>query len=193
MNKKILVASLLSVLSLGASAESPSLNFVEVGYTTQDNGLIDGDYTGYEVEANYQLANNFYLAAKHVTATEDDLDLSTTTFGVGYHYIVTKSTVLYAEAGYAAVVFERSNSGKFDESGTQLVIGVKTMLTESLELDVALKYLDAGDVDQTFGEYDKTYGLVGANYYLSNEFSVYADYETEEDSDRYSFGVRYNF
>jgi predicted porin len=193
MNKKILVASLLSVLSLGASAESPSFSFVEAGYTAQDNDLIDGDYTGYEVEANCQLSNNFYLAAKHVTTTESNLDLSTTTFGVGYHYLVTKSTALYAEIDYAAVLLERTNSGKFEENGSQLTLGVKSMLLDSLELEVALKYLDAGEVDSTFGDYEKTYGLIGANYRISDEFSVYADYETEEDSNRYSVGLRYNF
>ena len=193
MNKKILIAGLLSVVSLGASAESPSFSFVEAGYTAQDNDLIDGDYTGYELEGSYQLSNNFYLAAKHVITTEDSLDLSTTTFGVGYHYFLTKSTAMYVQADYAAVILERANSGKFDEQGTQLGLGIKSMITDAIEIDVALKYLDAGEVDTTFGEYDKTYGLIGANYLLSDSVSIYADYEIEEDSNRYSMGFRYRF
>jgi hypothetical protein len=193
MNKKLLVASMLSVMSLGASAETPSFSSIEVGYTTQENDFVDGDYTGYEAAASYQVSDNFYLAAKQINTSEDSFEISTSTFGVGYLHSIGESSAMYAQVDYAAVFLERASSGDFDEQGVQLAVGVKSKVLDSFELDVSLRMLDAGEVDPSFGDYQKHFILIGLDYHLSNDFSIYTDYENEKDSERYSFGVKYNF
>jgi len=119
--------------------------------------------------------------------------LGLTTFGGGYQFGLTDSTVMYAQLDYARVIFDRPNAGEFDSNGYQISVGVRSNVTEAIELKGAVKFLNAGNVDSTYGDFNPTYIELGASYLFTDELSVYADYENESDSDRYSFGLRYNF
>ena len=193
MNKKILIASLLSTFSLGASAQLPTFDFVEVGSSVHDHDFSGEDFGGYELEGSYQFIDDFYVAGKHVSATESDLEIATTTVGVGYQMGVTEHSIFYTQFDIANVLFERDAAGKFEETGFQLGVGYRHMVTDSIQLQAGLKYLDAGEVDATFGDYNPTYVTLGANYSFDEDFAIYADFETESDSDRYSFGLKYDF
>ncbi|TQV89266.1 outer membrane beta-barrel protein [Aliikangiella coralliicola] len=193
MNKKILIAATLSALSFGANAELPSFNFVEVGTTTQEHDAVGGDLGGFELAGCYEFDQSLYLAGSHVLTSDRGLDLSTSSLGIGYQYGIADSTLLYTQLDWARVVMERDNAGKFDEPGYQLSVGVRSQVADSVELQAAIKHLDAGEVDPTFGDYNPTFVVLGANYQFDNDMAVYAGYENESDSDRYSIGFRYEF
>jgi len=194
MKNKILITAMLSALSLGAIAEEmPSFNFAEVGYTTQEHDAVGGDASGFELAGSYDLEGDFYLAGSYLSTSDRGLDLGLTTFGGGYQFGLTDSTVMYAQLDYARVIFDRPNAGEFDSNGYQISVGVRSNVTEAIELKGAVKFLNAGNVDSTYGDFNPTYIELGASYLFTDELSVYADYENESDSDRYSFGLRYNF
>ena len=193
MKKKILIASLLSTFSLGASAQLPTFDFVEVGSSVQDHDMSGEDFGGFELEGSYQFTDDFYIAGKHVSTNESDLELATTTLGIGYQLGVTEHSVFYTQLDIASVLFERDAAGKFEDQGFQIGIGYRHKVSDSFQLEAGLKYLDAGEVDATFGDYNPTYVIVGANYILNDEFAIYADLESEADSDRYSIGLKYDF
>lgn len=176
-------------------AEVPSFSFVEVGSTELESDIVAGDFSGFEIAASYELKDNFFLTGKHITTKDDatDLELETTTLGLGYQYFLGDSTTLFMHLDFAGVVFDRENAGRFDEQGHQFGIGVKSQLTDRFEVEASLRYLDAGEVDATFGLYNKSYALVGVNFMVVDNFSVYADYEAEEDGNRAAFGFRYDY
>lgn len=195
MKSSLLMVLAFSSLSFTTQAEVPSFNFFEVGATEQESDIVDGDFSGFEVAASYELKDNFFLSGKHITTKDDatDLELTTTTVGLGYRYGLGDSTILFMHLDFAGVVFERENSGSFDEQGHQFGIGVKSQITDAFEVEASLRYVDAGEVDETFGLYNKTYALIGVNFMVANSVSLYADYEAEEEGNRAAFGVRYDY
>jgi|GEM_PF-3054081 len=193
MNKKILTAALLSALSFNASAQLPTFDFVEVGSTIQDHDATGEDFGGFELEGSFQFNDDFFVAGKHVATEESDLELATSTFGVGYQMGVTEHSVFYTQLDFANVILERPAAGKFEEQGYQFGVGYRHRIGDDFQLEAAVKYLDAGKVDDTYGYYQPTFVTLGANYAITEEFAIYADFETEEDSDRYSFGLKYDF
>jgi len=193
MKKKILIAIMLSAIPVIAAAETPSFNFVKGGYTEQSSDDFDIDTDGFELGGSYEITESFYLSGKHTTTSDDLLELAITTLGVGYQHELTETTLFYAQIDWAKVVFDRPNSGEFDDQGYQLSVGVRSFVTDELELEVAVKFLDAGNVDATYGDFNPTYIEVGASYFFTDELAAYASYESESDGDRYSAGLRYDF
>jgi len=193
MKKKILIAMILSAMPVVVVAETPSFNFVKGGYTEQGSDDFDIDTDGFELAGSFEVNDLFYLSGKHTDASEDFLELAVTTFGVGYQHEIAESTLIYAQVDWAKVVFDRPNSGEFDDQGYQVSIGIRSFVTDSLELDAAVRFLDAGTVDATYGDFNPTYIEVGASYFFTEELAAYASYENESEGNRYSIGLRYDF
>ncbi len=193
MKNKVLMTVLLSAFSLGTMAETPTFNYVEAGLAAQEHDAVEGDFGGYKLAGSYELNSDFYLAGRFLTTSDRGLDLGLTTFGVGYQFAMSENTVLFTQLDFASVTFDRANSGEFEDKGYQVSFGVRSNMTESIEFKAAVKLLNAGEVDSTYGDFNPTYLEVGVSYMISAPFSLYADYERESDSNGYSFGVRYNF
>ncbi|TQV89264.1 hypothetical protein [Aliikangiella coralliicola] len=182
-----------ALMSFSAMAERPSFTFVEVGQTELEHEVVDGDFTGYDFEISYELKDFFYLSGKVISTSDGDLKNETKSIGIGYQELIFTDTVMYIQADAVGVVFTRPNAGEFDEQGNQFTIGLKSNVTDWFEVDVAVKRLDAGEVDATFGDYRIDYGFVGLNFKVFDEFSIYANYQEESDSKRQSVGFRYDF
>ena len=194
MNKMIL-GVILSLVPFSSKAELPTFNFVKVGYSELEFDLFEGDYVGYEAEASLELEDNFYMVGKYIVNSDDELDLDQLRGAVGFGYIqeITDHSALYIQIEYTAVRFERENSGQFEEKGAQYGIGYRGRPFDNFEYDVAVKQLNLGEVDPTFGDFNKTYISLGADYNVFESFALYVDYEVESDDTRYAAGLKYEF
>lgn len=177
--KKILLASaVLSLLSFGALAENPSFDNLEAGYTEFD---FDGfKVDGFEIKGSRSFSDNLYAAWDYSSVSDNGADLKLTTVGVGYKNDFSSDSTFFSELNYAKL-----DSTGFDDNGYEFTVGVRTMMTDRLELKAAVEYLDIDD--------DMTSMIVGGAYSVSDSLAFYADYKYESDLSRYDVGLRYSF
>ena len=162
-------------------AETPSFNNIEIGYTEFDfGGGVELD--GFEINVTRELTDNIYITAETAQITDSGFDLGLTTLGLGFKTDLTNSTVFFSELSYA----DLDGDGGFDESGYEVATGVRSMLTERLEVKAAVEYLDIDD-DST------TSFVLGGAYGFTDNLAAYVNYSYESDLDSYSAGLRYSF
>lgn len=186
MRKIALSGAILSVLSFGALADTPTFNFVEVGYT--DSFDSDG-LDGVEVNGSFELNDSFFLNVNYMAAEEDNLiDIDGYVLGLGYKNDLSDNSVWFAQADYLTIdseitlpSFSTSNS----ENGYQLSLGVVSQVSENWELSAAAKYIDVFESD--------TYAEFGAVYSFTDTLGVYFDVETDFDDSNYAVGLRMSF
>ncbi|TQV74047.1 outer membrane beta-barrel protein [Aliikangiella marina] len=193
MKSKMCIALAATLLSLNAAAETPTFNYVKVGFTEQDPEYIGVEQSGFEVAGAYDLDKEYYIAGKYISTSDDNLDSVRGTIGVGYKMDLTDDTLMFFQIDYAAIEFDQTNAGTFDESGFQVGLGFRSYVSDSFEVNGVINYLDAGKVDDTFGDFNQTFIQLGGEYYMNDEFSIYADYEYDSDASRYAVGVKYSF
>jgi len=180
MNKKLLASAVLSILSFGAMADTPSFDNVEIGYANFD---FDGfDVDGYEIKGSKQISDDFYIAGDYTDLSENGASISLITIGFGYKNDFSSSSSFFAELDFARL----DASGGLDENGYELTFGVRSMFTEQFEVKAAVEYLDIDNDDTTSL-------LLGGAYNFTDSVAVYADYKYESDLSRYGVGVRFNF
>jgi len=181
MNKKLLASAVMSVLSFGALADTPTYDYIEVGYSSFDFDGVPA-LTGFEIKGSHSLSDSFYVAGDHASVSKNGFDFSLTTVGLGFKMDVTDNASFFTELDYANI----NADGGLDEDGYELTAGIRSMLTEKLELKAAVEYLEIDNDDTTSF-------VFGAAYEINDSFAVYADYKLESDVDRIGLGVRFNF
>lgn len=138
-------ATLGAVVALGISgaamAASPSYSYVEGGYGYSElaGGFADGD--GFVLGASVELPANFVLAASYRDFSYDGAggitgDLSEITAGIAYKWNLSESFDFLAGAN-----FEQLDDGD-SISGFSLGLGTRGRITDTVELNVGLKYHD---------------------------------------------------
>lgn len=176
--KSLLAVVTLSGISSSAMAASPDWRFVEGGYTNADIGR--GDFDGIDVGGVYLLENNVYVTGEYKMLDDSGTDLDMTTVGLGYRMPLNATTDAYFGAN-----FERIDVESYDDNGYSVNAGVRSMVSEQVELLGQIGYYDVDDGDVTV--------KVGANYYVSPRWAVGASYEKIDDLDITQLNARYTF
>lgn len=176
--KTLLTVAAISGMSSAALAASPDWRFVEGGYTNAELG--NADFDGLNVSGVYLLENNIYVTGEYRMLDESGVDLDMTTLGVGYRMPLNASTDAYFGAN-----FERIDVENYDDNGYSVNAGVRSMISEQVELLGELGYYDVDDGDVTV--------KVGANYYFNPRWAVGASYEKIDDLDITQLTARYTF
>jgi hypothetical protein len=137
-------ATLGAVVALGISgaamaAESPSHSFVEAGYGYSEVGggaALDGD--GFNVGASFELPANFIVAASYRDYDYGAGNVSELSGGLGYKWALSDSFDFVTAASYEQV--DVDGSGEF--TGFGVSVGVRGLLTDTVEMTANLKYND---------------------------------------------------
>ena len=175
-------------------ADSNVSNYIEVGYSSQDHDILEGDYKGFELAGSYQLNEDFYIAGKYISNEEDrDLEFIRQSIGVGIVLSSDDDSAWYTQFDVVNVEFDRDYAASFDQHGFQLGFGYQMSLSDAFSFSVEVSRLHAREVDDTFGDFSPTYLTLGGKYQFSDAFSVYGDFEYEDESERAVIGVRYSF
>ena len=126
--------------------------------------------------------------------TEDKFDLTSIRGGIGYKWSITFNTDLVAEVGMDSVDYDfGSFAGEdFDveEKDVGAALGIRSMITDNLELRAHARYTNVGDVNLT-GKYfdaDVLYGA-GLGYTVIRGLSITLDYEAGQ-IETFSIGFR---
>lgn len=180
-----LFGALLLSISMNLLAESPTFDFVELGYTVVDAEGEAKDFNGYDLRGSYSLGSGFFVAGDSFKANLKGSRerRQVVTLGVGYRYLLSNRSTLFGEID--GVIVNPTGNGNH-ENGYEFTAGVRSNLNHWLELKAAIQYLDT-----------KTYSLTtyvaGATARVTNSFAVYSDVNFGTNSKRYSVGIRYSF
>lgn len=182
----------LLLLAGPALAADINYNYGQLGYqwvTLNDvlPGLdLDGD--GFGFGGSFEVGDSAFIQAGYKqTSFEFGFDFDQISAGVGYHVALSQSTDFFAVLSWVSAEASVSGGGSAKEDGYGATIGVRGMVTEKLELDGTISYVDLGD-----GADGTVFGAA-AIYSFAEIFSLTLDAGFEEDAVSYGVGVRLYF
>lgn len=191
MFRKILGVTLALAMS-PAFAGDLSYNYVQLGYQKAelDGGFggIDVDGDGFGVGGAFEIGENWFVPVSYGTLDFDfGVQLDQLAVGLGYHAPLSNGTDFFATLSYLSAEISASGFGSLDEDGYGATVGVRGMLTDSVELHGSIGYSDLGD-----GADGTAFGA-GALYSFSENFALGFDLAFEEDVTMYGIGARFYF
>jgi opacity protein-like surface antigen len=188
---RTLTVCLLFFLAAPALAETPSYNFVQATYVEVDVDLglgsdLDGD--GFGVGGAFEIGDNFFGFASYQDASFDfGADFSTLTIGFGYHTGLTDNTSFFFRVGYADAEISASGFGSEDESGYAAGLGVRSQVSDLVELELEVAYVDLGD-----GADDTAVGG-GIWFDVTDSLALGLNVSAGDDVTSYGGGLRFYF
>lgn len=178
----LLTALTATALPLTANTDKPDWRYVEGGYTKMDfDGNESFEPDGLTVNGKYLMNSNWYLNGEYSFFEEGNFDFDMLTLGAGYRLPLTATTDAY----FGANVERVDGDGDIDDTGYSVNAGLRSMLTEQVELAGELGYYDVDDGEAFF--------KVGANYYITPAWAVGANYKVIDDWDIMQVTARYAF
>lgn len=195
MKKVVLVSALLLSFGSVQAAESPRWDSASISYQSVD---VDGDkLTGFAISGSKLLGEDFFVVGSYGNASDDieiynssvEVDFNTLSVGLGYRHSISQTTDVFGVVSYEDMEVEASYQGDSEsdsENGYGLTIGVRSMVSEKVELGGSLKYVDIADETETaFG--------VSALYNFTDQFSAGVGYSKADDVDTLSISAIYFF
>lgn len=201
--KKTLIAIALIGTSTSVLAESPNWDKIQASYIETDiETPIDNDITmdGYAVSGSLSLNESIFILANFDSVGDEsdfgDVDLDSTNAGLGFNHGLTESTDIFATVTYEKLQLTGSvddlGSESFDESGYGAGVGIRSMVTDFLELSVKADYLDIDDENAMRYDASAFFHLT-ENLSLGVGYKLYELDEIDQDVDTMSASVRYSF
>ena len=188
MKKIVFVSTLLLSLGTAHAVESPRWDMASISYQSSD---VDGEkLTGLSVLISKSLGENFFVVSRYGSFSGDmevsnvsvDLYFTNLSVGLGSRYSIAKNTDFFGVLSYENVEIENSAPEYYlsdSNSGYGLQIGVRSMISEKVELNGSINYVDIEDESETgFG--------VSALYNFTGQFSAGVGYSQSGDVDSMS-------
>jgi hypothetical protein len=173
-----------------AIALAPALATADVRYTYFDVNYVSADLDngptidGLGLAGSLRLTDDLHLVASYDMLSKGRLDVDTMTLGLGFNYGLTNVTDFVARAGWARVEVD---IGPFDDSenGWFAQAGIRSMVTNELELNGFINYFDVGGSDTALE--------LGAVYYLTPMIGIGVAVAISDDATVYQGGLRFAF
>lgn len=188
---RYLAAVIALFLASPAMAESPSFNFIELGYNFVDLDLgggedIDGD--GYALGGSFEIGENMFgFASYSDTGFDFSVDLTQLQLGLGWRTGISDNTDFFVRAAYVKAEIDAPGFGSLDESGYGLGIGVRGNVSDLVELYGEVAYVDLGS------DADGTAVSGGAYFNVSDNVALGLGASFDEDATSYGASVRFYF
>ncbi|MDJ0910243.1 MAG: hypothetical protein QNI99_13680 [Woeseiaceae bacterium] len=182
---------LISLVALAgpALADGIDYNYIEAGYyeLDLDDSIIDVDGDGINIIGSFEVGESMFVRAEYATADLDfGVDLDELYIGLGVHTPIGNNADFFGIINYVSL--EASAFGlSEDDDGFGATVGVRSMVTDTVELAGQIEYIDLSDSgdDTSFGG--------SAWYYFSDNFSVGLTADFSDDITRYGLGARLFF
>ncbi|MBV1909754.1 MAG: hypothetical protein KUG78_10570 [Kangiellaceae bacterium] len=195
MNKYLLTIAILFLVPFGVTANSLPDKVLELGYTAFDfkDGLTA---EGFKLRISSNITEHFFVEVKSSLVVEEQFDFQLSTLGAGFKANISDNVALYSKLSFvdfSATNYDEitelsklANGDGTNDTGTELAIGMRTLLFNDLEMNIALEQLDI--------ENTKTTSLIiSGTYNFNQRFGVYANYSHESELSIYTVGLRVNF
>lgn len=188
------VSSLLLAGTASAQQSALSYNYIEGNVTKGE--ISDFDFTTIGAELSIALGDALFVKGSVAEGESDDkifggqfsdnIDISAYTLGLGAHLPISSRTDFVTEVSY--IKNEVGYRG-FDQDadGYGVEAGIRTMLSDSVELAGSVNYVDGDDIDGEIGF------ALDARFYLSQRLSLSVGYAERDEVTGLAAGVRFNF
>jgi len=207
MRKKYISGMLLSGLCLMASSTiaAPNYNYLEVSFSTGELELgVDGigseaiDQDGFKLDGSIAAGESVLLRASYAVLLGDDrgldIDVDTTIIGAGWILPVSDSTGVDLGLVYRKDNLDVSAIGSADINGAGLSAGIRSNVSDNLELAARLSYLGS-DYDGAYSiDLSGTYNFsdtLGAS--LGLEYLDVSDEGVNVELSQILLGIRWSF
>lgn len=188
---RYLTAVFVLFLALPAMAESPNYNFLELGYQSVDldvGGGIDVDGDGYLIGGSFEFAESFFgFIGYNETGFDFSVDLTQLQAGFGWHTDLTDNTDFFATASWVDAEVDAPGFGSVSEDGYGLSIGVRSNVTDLIELYGEIAYVDLGSGS------DSTAFGIGIFFNITDSFALGLGATDDDDITSYNASARFYF
>lgn len=183
----------LFVLALSAPvwAQQPSYNYANAGFQIVEldaGGGADVDGDGFVFGGSYEVSPEWHLVGSYSSTDFDfGVDVTQLQIGGGFHTEISPQTSAFVDLTWVRAEVDAGIFGSVDDTGYGLTIGLRSNVSDQLELAGGLAYVDFGDGG------DST-ALGGAAWYKVGEtiaLGIQASFD--EDVVSYGFGARLYF
>ena len=184
MFRSILVFS-MTLFSGAALAQDLDYTYLQGSFEVVDIDNLNVDGEGVGLDASFALTNEFYLVGSYQGAGLDlDVDLTRWSAGAGFRAEIANNLDLIAEASYLYVEADAPGPGSADDNGLLGRVGIRTAISDAVELHGALRY---DDISEEVG-YD-----AGFLFNLTDNFAIGAFGLWEDEITTYRAGIRLSF
>lgn len=147
---------------------------------------VDGD--GIAIGGSFEIAEDWFVQAGYGTADFDfGVDLDQFALGLGYRSAISQTSDVFATVSYLRADVSASGFGSADDDGFGISVGVRAMLTDVLELNGSIGYVD---LDQGG---DGTSISAGGLYSFTDTFALGLGIGFDEDVTSYGIVGRIYF
>lgn len=188
--KNYFAGALLVMMSAPALAEQPSYDFFQLTWQTVelDDSFIDVDGDGFGLSGSFEVGQDWHIIAGYSDIGLDfGVDLKEFGIGAGYHTEIAPNTSLFANLLWVNFDVSASGFGSADESGLGASVGIRSNVTDKVELAGSISYVDLGD-----GADGTSFG-VGAWYHFTDAFSLGVVGDFDDDVTALGLGGRFYF
>jgi hypothetical protein len=154
--------------------------YIEANYLWTDSDAADESVGGAEFIGSLELPLNFFLQGAY-TIQEDNVDVETYRLGAGWHFGLIPRLDVYGLVSYVHAELDGSASD-FSSDGVAADLGARFLLTDSLEINGAIKWVDV--------ENEQTGISLGARFYITDSISLGGRVDVLEDDESYGAGLR---
>lgn len=179
---------ILFAFSATAFADDFNYNFVQIGYgeaEIDNTGGIDGD--GPSIFGSVAVSDRFHVFGEYQTADfGQGVDLSQLEAGLGYNVPVSEKVDIVARLSYINMEVD-SPQGSVDESGYAIGAGIRGMVSERVELNGGLDFVDLDESDS------ETRAKAGILFNVTDSISIGANGTWWDDVTVYQLTARFDF
>ncbi len=197
MKKTVLVGALL--MAGVASAGSPQWDYASLGYASVEGG----DYTGFALQGSKRFGDHFFGRLDYLSTSGDfdslnpdleviqiTVDYDTTSLSAGYIWPVNDHMDAYGLVGYThlsgAADLDWYGNISDSASGYTLGAGIRSMLTDQVDLGAEIAYFNSTN-------YDTTVFNVYGRYFITEQWAAEAKYFKDDYEDGFIIGGSYFF
>ena len=162
-------------------------SYVELGYQETEfqvgNADIDGD--GLSLSGSFEINDDWHAFASYGNADLDfGIDIDTWAVGAGYAFPLRQDVDLYGRVLYLKLDVDPGALAA-DDDGLGLQFRIRALVTDELELEGGIQYVEVEDSDTSL--------QVGARYYFTETFSAGVGLTLAGDADGIGINARYSF
>lgn len=180
------ILAAITLLPFTARAEEPKYTYVDAAYVRTDIDGISGSADGFLLRGSVGIVGDFFLFADYADQGIHGVDIQEYTVGAGYAWSMTDTTDLYGKVSYERAEADYQGFG-IDDDGYGLGIGIRSFVTDQLELEAAVNYTDLSDSG------DDTALALAARWYFIDQLAVGVEAAFGQDATTYGIGLRWQF
>jgi hypothetical protein len=171
-----------SPAAAAAPEEFPPLEYTyaEASYVWLDSDALNEKIDGWELLGSFELPMNFFLQGS-ARKQSGDTDLTTYKLGAGWHFGLVGRLDAYGILSYQHLEADGPGGNSNDDAAAG-ELGLRFSLLRNLELNTRGQWADVGDRDVSYG--------LGARFYMTERFSVGANWDEAGNDTLITAGVR---